>query len=172
MPHSPCQFSSCTPAIQAAAVTSRRCPLISHYPLCFKSIVNYLQKNTVSSHPAREVDITGQAYICLGVTLGEDCPPTTCYLSAHQCSSQEPAFRFALCGHFVSLRHTIFISQADADTHAHSETQILMQQFLSICTSLAKNPVFNKRLHLWWGEGQANGEICPHVLNLGEALIH
>lgn len=35
-------------------------------------------------------------------------------------------------------------------------------------------PALNKRLHLWRGEGQVNGEICPYVLNLREtlALLH
>lgn len=54
-------------------------------------------------------------------------------------------------------------------TRRHSETQIFMQ-FRSIRRSLAKNPILNKRLHLWGGEGQTDGEICPHVLNLRESL--
>lgn len=45
--HSPCQFCSCTLTNHATAFRSRCCPLISHYPPCFKSIVNYLPKNSL-----------------------------------------------------------------------------------------------------------------------------
>lgn len=44
MPPSPHQSSSCTAASRLTAGGSGCCPLISHSPLCFKSIVNYLQK--------------------------------------------------------------------------------------------------------------------------------
>lgn len=46
MPLLPCQFSSCTMTSQAAG-GSRCCPLIAHYPLCFKSIVNYFKKRSL-----------------------------------------------------------------------------------------------------------------------------
>lgn len=50
------QIFSCPTALHAAD-KSRYCPLISHYPPCFKSIVNYIHK--CSSYPAGEVDSRG-----------------------------------------------------------------------------------------------------------------
>lgn len=71
------QLFICTALSQAGG--SGYCPLIFCYPLCFKSIVNYLHE--WSSCPAREVDSTGQVEICLAeefsVTQDESCPPTT-----------------------------------------------------------------------------------------------
>lgn len=43
MPLSPHQYPNCAPSSQETAGGSRCCPLISHSPLWFKSIVNYLQ---------------------------------------------------------------------------------------------------------------------------------
>lgn len=173
MPFSPCQFSTCTLASQATAGGSWCCPLISHYPLCFKSIVNYLQKKKKKSSLLIQLEkwtARGrQKFAWQGIQCyaGWKLSSHHCYLLAHQCPSQKLAFHFALHRHFLSLYHTFSISHVSADTHRDTN---IHAQFLSICPSLAKNPMFNKRLHLWWGEGQANGEICPHVLNLGEAL--
>lgn len=169
MPLSPRQSSGCTAASQATAGRSRCCPLISHYPLCFKSIVNYLQKalflsSSRSGQHRASRNLPGRGIRCYAVWKLSS---HLCYLLAHQCPSQKLAFHFVLHRHFISspphnFHFSCWRKDTQQDTNIHA-------QFLSVCPSLAKNPVLNKRLHLWWGEGQTNGEICPHVLNLRES---
>lgn len=136
-------------AVQATAVKSRCWPLISHYPLRFKSIVNYLLKKMPCSYPVREeVDGTGadrnsarlrgsvlrrvKAVLPPLLLIGPISVPLGSWHSILRCVGTS----FLSTSQFPFLRHT------RRDTNIHG-------QFLSICPSLAKNPVFNKRLHLW-----------------------
>lgn len=104
MPPSPHQSSSCTAASRLTAGGSGCCPLISHSPLCFKSIVNYLQKALFLSsqrsgqHRAGR-NLAGRGIQCYAVWKLSS---HLCYLLAHQCPSQKLAIHFALCRHFIS----------------------------------------------------------------------
>lgn len=108
----------------------RYCPLISHYPLWFKSIINYLHK--CSSYPVTEVDRTEQVEICLAkgfsVTQGENCPPTIATYwpisvslgSWHSILQHREGTSFFSTALLLSLTNT---------SNPHIETQVFIHNF-------------------------------------------
>ena len=70
--------------------------------------------------------------------------------SAFLSEAAVPFFFFFFCAAptlHSSPPAAISIPHANAETH--SEGADIHAPFLSICPSLAKNPMLNKRLHLW-----------------------
>lgn len=63
------------------------------------------------------------------------------------------------------------ISIPDANAETHSEGADIHAPFLSLSAPhLPRTRCLIRDYIYGEGQGQANGEICPHVLNLGEAL--
>lgn len=132
---------------QASAAGSRCCLLPSHYPLRFKSIVNYLQTAPPLLIQPKEWTPTGHAELCLArrefsFMQCENCPPTSAHLLAHQCPSLRPASHFAPRRHLVSSRNFHF-SCRRKDTRRDTNVHV---QFLTFCPSLAMKHMLNKRL--------------------------
>lgn len=138
-----------------------------HYPPCFKSIVNYLQKCSfllrLEKWTARgRLKFAWQrdSVLCRVKTV---LPPLL--LIGPSVSPLEAGIPFCTTQalHFSPPLFSFLLLMGHKCRHTNIHAQFLWH-------SLATKPMFNKRLHLWWGEGQANSEICPHVLNLGEEL--
>ena len=141
MPRPSCWISRCTPTSQATAGESRYCPLISHHPPRFESIVNYLCK--CSSYPTGEVDSTGQAkYVWQqnSVILEVETVHPLLLPIGPSVSLLEVGSPFCTMQalHF-SPTHFSFLMLPQTSTHTHTN---IHEQFL--CCSLAKRPVFNK----------------------------
>lgn len=143
------QFSSCTLASQETVARWRRCPLISHYPLCFKSIANYLQKALffkLEKWTAQDRQ-TFAWQKDFSVMRGENCPPTIAtYWPISVPLRRDHSILHCAGTSFLSTTQFSFLI---TQTRVVRQKIIIHAQFLSICPSLAKKPMLNKRLHLW-----------------------
>lgn len=137
---------------QARAAGSRRCLLPSHYPLRFKSIVNYLQTAPLSLSSQRSGHQRvmqnfawreGNSVLCSVKTV---LPPLPTYLPI-SVPSLRPASHFAPRRHLVSSRNFHFSCRRQ-DTRRDTNVHV---QFLTFCPSLTMKQVLNKRLPSWRG---------------------